>query len=134
VVNRTRLLAPFTPAADGAQEPVPLGSNSWTQAATELDQMHGVFSVTEAPGCAEMDNVALLTIFVAQNGGAPQQVASQSAFSPGTTVFDFQVPVLFEPGTAALNEFSATFMSFCDGDPTKRYTLTDLKIDVVGTR
>jgi len=137
VVNRTRSTGPTTPSARFTNVPVALRDNSWTQAADELDQLFGRVSITIPSDCDEFGSGATVTIFVAQDGGTPMQVGFAGAsrfFGTGTSEVDVgfsRVSALFEPGSAVINEFSATFSDSCD---TSRATLNSLKLDVIGTR
>jgi hypothetical protein len=120
---------------DGSEVSMPLTSNTWTQAANEIDLLpYGNITVTVPDsshcfGGGTFDFI--MSIYV---DGKSVSILSESGPSDGSTHrFRFAPPTyLYEPGTAAEHTLEAKFSSLCDAGPQPApMTVSALTLDVV---
>jgi hypothetical protein len=114
-------------APKGASTSVPLGANTWTQVANELDLITGSMTLQIPSSCTgSFGNALALSV-----DGTPTTFAvAPTAPASGTVTVPFVVGTLTEPAQATPHTVTASFGNSCTKDG-ETYTVTDVKLDVI---
>lgn len=106
---------------------VPIGDDTWSQAAGELDLIMGTATLQTPSSCTgSFGNSLVLSI-----DGTPATFAVAPTAPAGTTVtMPFIVTPKMEPSSSTSHKISASFANSCTKDG-EDYTVKDVKIDVV---
>jgi hypothetical protein len=114
-------------APNGGSTSVPLSSNTWTQAANELDLITGAMTVHIPSSCTGSFGNAL----VVSVDGTPQTFAvAPTAPASGTVTMPFAVGTLTEPGQSTPHTLTTAFGNSCTKSG-ESYTVTDVKADII---
>ena len=114
-------------APNGGSTSVPLSSNTWTQAANEVDLITGAMTVHIPSSCTgSFGNALVISV-----DGAPQTFAvAPTAPASGTVTMPFVVGTLTEPGQSAPHTLTSAFGNSCTKSG-ESYTVTDVKADII---
>lgn len=139
IAVRARSSASVDTPPDGSLVSVPLTSNTWTQAATEVDLgAYGTVTYT-APGPSSCGGSGLVDLEadVYVDGNFFAWGSGQSPLDGSTRTFDLQATnYLFEPGRRVTHTVTAKLYSHCGSDPVGPYTgvaitASDVRIDMI---
>jgi hypothetical protein len=153
VVNRTRLASPTSTGDSQAEEtPVPLSSASWVAAPDEADDLAGMVTLTLPAACDDQEDPtsALPPPFggYSEPGGAAVGIKLDDDTYIGDAYVDWSgdragkavtVPIRFSSSrtlngdTPTTHTFKAVASDWC-GSAGQSFTITDLRINVYGTR
>ena len=123
---RARSTGPVT-APKGANTPVPLNGNTWTQVGNELDLITGSMTVQVPASCSGSFGNSL----VASVDGTPNTFAiGPTAPASGTVTVPFVVGTLSEASQAASHTVTAAFSNSCTKDG-ENFTVSNVKLDVI---
>jgi hypothetical protein len=124
VLARARATAPVA-ASGGAGADVPLTGNTWSQAAGEDEIVFGTVTLQAPAACnAGMD---YFSVPIYLDGSL---VSSFSAYSPPSGTTTFVLPLAFAPAADTSHTLVAKAQESCTSG--SHYTVTDLKLDVLG--
>jgi hypothetical protein len=114
-------------APKGANTPVPLSSNTWTQVPNELDLITGAMTVHVPATCTGSFGNALIVSV----DGTPTTFAVGPTVPASTTVtVPFVVGTLAEPAQATPHTVTTSFANSCTKGG-ESYTVSDVKLDVI---
>ena len=114
-------------AAKGANTPVALSGNTWTQLANELDLITGTMTVQIPSSCTGSFGNSLV---VSVDGTPTTFAVAPSAPASGTVTMPFNVGTLTEPGQSASRTVTASFANSCTKDG-ESFTINNVKLDVI---
>lgn len=124
---RARMSGGSVSAPKGANTSVPLSGNTWTQLSSELDLITGSMTVQIPASCTGSFGNALV---VSVDGTPETFAAAPTARASGTVTVPFNVGTLTDPGQSVGHTVTASFGNSCTKDG-ERYTVTDVKLDIV---
>jgi hypothetical protein len=114
-------------APKGANTPVPLSSNTWTQNPNELDLITGAMTVHIPATCTGSFGNALIV----NVDGTPTTFAVGPTVPASTTVtVPFVVGTLAEPAQATPHTVTTSFGNSCTKNG-ESFTVSDVKLDVI---
>jgi hypothetical protein len=114
---------------------IPITNNTWTQAANELDQLTGQFTISAVPtdcnGGPNSGGSVVLT------GGIPTPAGGLAGFAnpannPAPLANQGNPILTFEPGRPTTRTFTATAFDSCNGPG--HIAVTSIAVDVIGFR
>jgi hypothetical protein len=134
VVARIRSTGAVNTGDGGAANPVPipLGSDSWTQAGNEIDVGFGQITFVQPPTCT----AGSLRIEYLIGGQLVDTDLYNASTSPGQTLVQPAMtsrPFLFEPGAPAQRTLTARAFDTCGG-AGQNFVVESLAVNVIGTR
>jgi hypothetical protein len=136
VTVRARSTGSVHTPADASSVSVPLTSNTWTQAPSEIDiGPYGTFAFMSPPAdsCGGT-GLADLTIEIDVDGNVFTSVTRQASLGGGARKGAFDAPgSLFEPGSAQSHTVTAKVSSSCESGAVAApdFTVTDLQLDFI---
>jgi hypothetical protein len=114
-------------AAHGANTPIPLSGNSWTQGANELNLLAGAVTLKTPATCTgSFGNSVLINVDGTTNTFAVAPTAPPNA----TITVPVVVGSVMEPGSSLQHQLSASLANSCTKDG-ENFTVTGLKLDVL---
>jgi hypothetical protein len=120
-------LASSVVATKGGSTDIPLNSNSWTQAANELDLLAGTVAISIPKSCTGgFGNALTLSV----DGTTTTFAAAPIPPTSGTVTMPFIIGTLSEPGKDTQHKLTAKFANSCSKDG-ENYTVKDLKVDIL---
>jgi hypothetical protein len=114
-------------APKGANTPVALSGNTWTQLANELDLITGTMTVQIPSSCTGSFGNSLV---VSVDGTPTTFAVAPSAPASGTVTMPFNVGSLTEPGQSVSRTVTASFANSCTKDG-ESFTINNVKLDVI---
>ncbi len=133
VMTRARQTAPVSSAATGFAD-IPLSDDTWTQPASQLNQLAVSATVTAPAQCLVGGfEASFPTGTVSVFAGGNSFSIAQVRHGTGTQTVHLNIPALLGPDAAANKVVDAFITDSCDGE-TDGYSVSNMKIDVTGVR
>jgi hypothetical protein len=134
VVARIRSTGSINTGDGGSADPVPipLSSDSWTQAGNELDVGFGQITFVQPPACT----AGFLRLEFLVGGRLIDVDTFDESTLPGQTIVQPAMrsrPYLFEPGVATPRTLTARAFDTCGG-AGQNFVVESLGVNVIGTR